>query len=192
VRQIPLNQEVFVSFKVGEKVVYPNHGVGVIEQITTHDLGAMQSSFYLLRLKSTESTVMVPIANAMEIGLRSPIKTSECDRLLRALSADFSNPPSDWKNRYKDFLEKMKTGDIFHVAEVLKNLTYLAQSKPLSFREKRMLERARYLVVSELATVCRKSDRAVEPLVDEALRKCCSKHQHAGIGIKTSASMTAH
>jgi CarD family transcriptional regulator len=183
---------VFVSFKVGEKVVYPNHGVGVIEQITTHDLGAVQSSFYLLRLKSTESTVMVPIANAMDIGLRSPIKTSECDRLLRALSADFSNPPSDWKNRYKDFLEKMKTGDIFHVAEVLKNLTYLAQSKPLSFREKRMLERARYLVVSELATVCRKADKVVEPLVDEALAKCCSKHVRTGCTLKPSASVTAH
>jgi CarD family transcriptional regulator len=135
---------------------------------------------------------MVPIANAMDIGLRSPIKTSECDRLLRALSADFSNPPSDWKNRYKDFLEKMKTGDIFHVAEVLKNLTYLAQSKPLSFREKRMLERARYLVVSELATVCRKSDKAVEPLVDEALRKCCSKHVRTGCTLKPSAAVTAH
>jgi CarD family transcriptional regulator len=183
---------VYVSFKVGEKVVYPNHGVGVIERITTNELAGGQNSFYLLRLKSTESTVMVPIANAMEIGLRSPIKTSECERLLRALSADFSNPPSDWKNRYKDFLEKMKTGDIFHVAEVLKNLTYIAQSKALSFREKRMLERARYLVVSELATVSRKPDKTVEPLVDEALRKCCTKHLRGGLAIKHSAHIMAH
>ncbi|MGH9821745.1 MAG: CarD family transcriptional regulator [Blastocatellia bacterium] len=181
-----------MSFKIGEKVVYPNHGVGVIENITTTEMGGGRS-FYLLRLKSSESTVMVPIANAMEIGLRPPIKTGECDRLLRALSGDFTNPPSDWKNRYKDFLEKMKTGDIFHVAEVLKNLTYLAQCKPLSFREKRMLERARYLVVSELATVCRKTDKQVEPMVDEALRKCCSKHLRGGATTRSVAlALVAH
>ena len=182
-----------MSFKVGEKVVYPNHGVGVIERITTSEIGGANSSFYLLRLKSTESTVMVPIANAMEIGLRPPIKSTECDRLLRALEADFSNPPSDWKNRYKDFLEKMKTGCIFHVAEVLKNLTFLAQTKPLSFREKRMLERARYLVVSEMATVCRKADKVVEPLIDEALNKCCSRHSTRNVtAAKISAAALMH
>jgi CarD family transcriptional regulator len=181
-----------VSFKVGEKVVYPNHGIGVIEMITTTNVGGAQSSFYLLRLKSTDSTVMVPIANAAEIGLRPPIKAGECERLLQALSADFTSPASDWKNRYKDFCEKMKTGNIFQVAEVLKNLTYLAMQKPLSFREKRMLERARYLVVSELATVCRKSEKSVEPLVDAALRQSCSKHLRSTAATKTSAAATLH
>lgn len=165
-----------MSFKIGEKVVYPNHGIGVIEKITTAEIAGASNSFYLLRLKATESTVMVPIANAVEIGLRSPIDNNQCDRLLKTLSADFINPPVDWKDRYKEFLERMKTGDIFRVAEVLKTLTYLSLSKPLSFREKRMLERARYLVISELATVCRKAECMVEPMVDEALRKSCSKH----------------
>ena len=169
-----------MSFKIGEKVVYPNHGIGVIERITTNEISGTENSFYLLRLKATESTVMVPIANAIEVGLRSPINTSECDSLLKALAADFTNPPIDWKDRYKDFLEKMKTGDIFHVAEVLKNLTYLSLNKPLSFREKRMLERSRYLVISELAIVCRKTECLVEPLVDEALRKSCMKHTRSG------------
>jgi CarD family transcriptional regulator len=187
---------VSVSFKVGEKVVYPNHGIGVIEKITTTEISGAENSFYLLRLKATESTVMVPIANAIDIGLRSPINTTQCDRLLKILSADFSNPPVDWKDRYKDFLEKMKTGDIFHVAEVLKNLTYLAQIKPLSFREKRMLERSRYLVISELATVCRKTECIVEPMVDDALRKSCSKHTRSATMAKPltkpSAAFTAH
>jgi CarD family transcriptional regulator len=185
-----------VSFKIGEKVVYPNHGIGVIEQITTAEIAGTSNSFYLLRLKATESTVMVPIANAIEIGLRSPIDNSQCDRLLKVLSADFINPPIDWKDRYKEFLERMKTGDIFHVAEVLKTLTYLSLSKPLSFREKRMLERARYLVVSELATVCRKSECMVDPMVDEALRKSCSKHTRSVTVTKTfakpSSAVTAH
>jgi CarD family transcriptional regulator len=165
-----------VSFRVGEKVVYPNHGIGVIEKITTTEIAGSQSSFYLLRLKQTDSTVMVPIANASEIGLRSPITSSQCDKLLKILSTDFSSPPMDWKDRYKECLDRMKTGDIFHVAEVLKVLTYLSLSKPLSFREKRMLERARYLVISELSTVCRKNECQVEPLVDEALQKSCEKH----------------
>src|SRR5260370_22269393 len=169
-------KEVSVSFKIGEKVVYPNHGIGVIEKITTSEVGGMQSSFYLLRLKATESTVMVPIANAVEIGLRSPINNSQCDRLLKALSADFTSPPVDWKDRYKEFLERMKTGDIFHVAAVLKNLTYISMSKPLSFREKRMLERARYLVLSELSTVCRKSECIFDPFMDDPLLHCCSTH----------------
>lgn len=165
-----------MNFKVGEKVVYPNHGIGVIEKITTTEIGGLNNSFYLLKLKDNDSMVMVPIANALEVGLRAPIKSSQCDRLLMALSEDFTNPPIDWKDRYKEFLDKMKTGDIFKVAEVLKNLTYISLSKPLSFREKRLLERSRYLVISELATVCRKADCAVEALVDEALCNCCSKH----------------
>jgi len=189
------HKEVSVSFKIGEKVVYPNHGIGVIEKITTTEIAGRPNSFYLLRLKATESTVMVPIANAVEIGLRSPINNNQCDRLLKALSADFTNPPIDWKDRYKEFLERMKTGDIFHVAEVLKNLTYLSMSKPLSFREKRMLERARYLVISELSTVCRKSECVVEPLVDDALRQSCSKHTRTAPArpvTRTSRAALAH
>jgi len=170
-----------VSFKIGEKVVYPNHGIGVIEQITTTEIAGTQSSFYLLRLKATESTVMVPVANALEIGLRAPINNNQCDKLLKALSEDFLNPPVDWKDRYKEFLERMKTGDVFRVAEVLKNLTYLSLSKPLSFREKRMLERARYLVISELSIVCRKSECIVEPMVDDALHRSCTKHRSSGV-----------
>ncbi len=189
-------KEVSVSFKIGEKVVYPNHGIGVIEKITTAEIAGASNSFYLLRLKATESTVMIPIANAIEIGLRSPIDNNQCDRLLKTLSADFTNPPVDWKDRYKEFLERMKTGDIFRVAEVLKTLTYLSLSKPLSFREKRMLERARYLVISELATVCRKSECMVEPMVDEALRKSCSKHTRSATVTKTfskpSSVVVAH
>ena len=164
-----------MSFKIGEKVVYPNHGIGVIEKITTTEIAGMPNSFYLLRLKATESTVMVPIANAVEIGLRSPINNNQCDRLLKALSADFTNPPIDWKDRYKEFLERMKTGDIFHVAEVLKNLTYISMSKPLSFREKRMLDRARFLLISELSTVMNISEMEIEDRIEKAVTKACSK-----------------
>lgn len=134
------------------------------------------SRFYMLRLNATNSVVMVPLDNIGEVGLRSPITTGDCEQLMKFLSDNFTDPPSDWKGRYKDFLDKMRSGDLFSVAEVLKHLTYLNNLKPLSFREKRMLERARHLVVSELAIAWRKTEAIVSNLIDEALKRACTKH----------------
>ena len=166
-----------MGFKVGQKVVYPNHGIGTIERIEHKQIGASSLNFYTLRLASTNSVVLVPVANAGEVGLRSPITSGECEMLLKHLSDDFRGAAHDWKDRFKEFSDKMRTGDVFEVADVLKNLTYLSHSKPLSFREQRMLERARYLVVSELAAVCRQPECNVEPRVEEALRRACVKHE---------------
>ena len=166
-----------MGFKVGQKVVYPNHGIGTIEQIEQKQIGASLLPFYTLRLAATNSVVLVPVSNADEVGLRSPISTGECEMLLKHLSDDFTSAASDWKDRFKEFTEKMRTGDIFAVAEVLKNLTYLSHSKPLSFREQRMLERARYLVISELAAVCRQPECNVELRVVEALGRACARHE---------------
>ena len=166
-----------MGFKVGQKVVYPNHGIGTIEQIEQKQIGASSLPFYTLRLSATNSVVFVPVANAGEVGLRSPISSAECEMLLKSLADDFTSPSHDWKDRFKEFSEKMRTGDIFEVADVLKNLTYLSHGKPLSFREQRMLERARYLVISELAAVCRQPECNVEPRVEEALARACAKHE---------------
>jgi CarD family transcriptional regulator len=166
-----------VGFKVGQKVVYPNHGIGTIEQIEQKQIGATSLPFYTLRLAATNSVVLVPVANANEVGLRSPITSAECEMLLRHLADDFANAASDWKDRFKDFSDKMRTGDIFEVADVLKHLTYLSHLKPLSFREQRMLERARYLVISELAAVCRQAECNVEPRVEQALARACARHE---------------
>lgn len=168
-----------MTFKVGQKVVYPSHGVATIERIDIHQINGEQSEFYLLRLRATNSTVMVPTRNAEEVGLRRPIPNSRCAEVLKILAEDFSIPQSDWKNRFKDFSDRMRSGDIFAIAEVLKTLTYLNQLKPLSFREKRMLERARHLVVSEIACVSNVADSKVEPKVDAALQGACSKHANS-------------
>jgi CarD family transcriptional regulator len=165
-----------VSFRIGEKVVYPNHGIGTIEEISTKQIEGNDNHFYHLRLSATNSVVMVPIKNAKQVGLRSPIDSPECERLWKLLSDNFNEPPADWKDRFKDFSDKMRTGDLFSVAEILKNLTYLSQFKPLSFREKRMLERARFLVVSELAIVSKSTENQISDLVDQALRRACIKH----------------
>lgn len=165
-----------MGFKVGQKVVYPNHGIGTIEQIERKQIGANTLPFYTLRLAATNTVVLVPVANAGEVGLRSPISSGECELLLKSLADDFAAAPNDWKDRFKEFSDRMRTGDIFEVAGVLKHLTYLNHLKPLSFREQRMLERARYLVVSELAAVCRQPECKVEPRVDQALERAFAKH----------------
>src|SRR5712692_8446629 len=178
-----------VGFKVGQKVVYPNHGIGTIEQIEQKQIGAVALPFYTLRLAATNSLVLVPVSNAVEVGLRRPISSGECDSLFKALANDFATPPSDWKDRFKDFSDRMRTGDIFEVAEVLKHLSYLSQIKPLSFREQRMLERSRYLVVSELAAVCRQPECSIEPRVDDALTQACSRHnRQSSVRVRVAAA----
>lgn len=163
-------------FKVGQKVVYPSQGIAIVEQIEARQINGEQQEFYLLRLHTNNSLVMVPTRNADEVGLRRPLARSKCDELLDVLAADFHAPPKDWKDRFKEFSEAMRSGDPFAVAEMLKTLTYLNQLKPLSFREKQMLERSRQLIVSELAMVCRKAETAIAPQVDEALQKACAQH----------------
>ena len=189
---VKLSEVLKVGFKVGQKVVYPNHGIGTIEQIEQKQIGAIALPFYTLRLAATNSLVLVPVSNANEVGLRRPITSSECDVLFKSLSSDFATPPNDWKDRFKDFSDRMRTGNIFEVAEVLKHLSYLSQIKPLSFREQRMFERSRYLVVSELAAVCRQPECNIEPRVDDALTKACSRHDQRSNGRVRVAAAGAH
>lgn len=166
-----------MDFKVGQKVVYPNHGIGIIEEICTRDMGNEKPSyFYHLRLISTKSLVMVPVDNAYEVGLRHPLSASQTQRLLDTLADDFTEPAANWKDRFKEYTEKMQTGDAFEVAYVLKALAYLNQLKPLSFREKRLFEKARYLIVSEIGTATRSSESHVDPKVESALQQACQKH----------------
>lgn len=181
-----------MGFKVGQKVIYPNHGIGTIEQIEQKQIGATSLPFYTLRLAATNSVVLVPVANAGEVGLRSPISNAECEMLLKHLADDFSGAANDWKDRFKDFSEKMRTGDIFEVADVLKNLTYLSHLKPLSFREQRMLERARYLVISELAAVCRQPECSVEPRVEQALARACVRHEKQPARTRAAGAAVGH
>jgi len=112
--------------------------------------------------------------------------------LFKVLADDFSFPANDWKDRFKDFSEKMRTGDVFEAAEVLKHLTYLGNLKPLSFREQRMLERARYLVISELAAVCRQPECNIEPRVEEALTRACMKHDRRPARARAAGAALGH
>jgi len=170
-----------MQFRVGEKVVYPNHGVGVIEEVTRKSVNGIPEEFYMLRIHSNSSLVMIPTANVKSVGLRKIIKKSDVDQLFKLLQEDFYEPEADWKDRYKEHLEKMRTGSIFQVAEVLKNLVYLSYKKNLSFREKRMLDRAKQLITSEVATVRGLSEKVVEEQIDRILADAYSR------SVKTSA-----
>lgn len=158
-----------MDFKVGDKVVYPNHGVGVIEQVATKAIGGTESSFYCLRILSTDSTVMVPVGNTSAVGLRKVLTKREITRVLEVLKNGDVATYDDWKGRFQANSEKMRTGDIRAVAEVLKSLTMLSELKPLSYRERKMLDRARFLLISEVAEASNKAAERVETEIDTAL-----------------------
>jgi CarD family transcriptional regulator len=118
---------------------------------------------------------MVPTANAGDVGLRKIIEKKDVDQLLSLLSNNSFFTQRDWKDRFKENSEKMRSGSIFHVAEVFKNLVYLSRVKPLSFREKRMLDRARFLLISELSTVMNLTEVEIETRIEKAVTKACGK-----------------
>src|SRR5215475_11847824 len=140
-----------MTFEIGDKVVYPNQGVGTIENISSRSFGANFEKFYLLRLVYSSMTVMVPFSNVGSVGLRRITKTTEINRVLTYLSCGDCEICPDWKCRFKLNSDKMQSGNLLQVAEVLKCLLIVQSDKPLSFREKKMLDRARHMVVSEIS-----------------------------------------
>jgi len=159
------------NFHIGDKVVYPNHGVGIIEQISSRTIGATVEKFYLLKIKSSSLKVMVPFNNVTTVGLRRVVRNGEIQKILDFLTDGECNNNADWKYRFKENSERMRTGSLLDVAAVLKSLLVLNQTKPLSFREKKMLERARYLLVSELALAKNLDEEHIEELLNKALSK---------------------
>jgi len=161
-----------MNFHIGDKVVYPNHGVGVIEQIGSRTMGATVERFYLLHIKASSLKVMVPCHNAGSVGLRRVVRNGEVQKVLDFLSVNQNGNNDDWKDRFKENSDRMRTGSLLEVAGVLKSLIALHQAKPLSFREKKMLERARYLLVSELALARNCEEAKIEELLTLTLAKC--------------------
>jgi CarD family transcriptional regulator len=160
-----------MDFKLGEKVVYPNHGVGIIEQISYGYLNGRSEKYYMLRIVSSGLKVMVPQTNIDSVGLRPVIRSTQAGAVLAYLEKGRSASHHDWKHRFKENSERMRTGSLMEVAAVLKGLVALSRTKPLSFREKKMLERAKYLLISELATVRNTSEQVVETSLVRALAK---------------------
>ncbi len=161
-----------LSFQIGDKVVYPNHGVGIIEQISSRTIGLNVQKFYLLKIKASSLRVEVPFNNVGMVGLRPVVKNGEVTKILNFLADGKCDNHADWKYRFKENSDKMRTGSLLEVAIVLKSLLLLAKEKPLSFREKKMLERARYLLITELALAKNAEEPEMEELLNKALSKC--------------------
>lgn len=160
-----------MGFKVGEKLVYPNHGVTIVEQIGESAIMGAGDTYYHLRLLANNSRLVVPIGNSDRVGLRRLYQQKEMKGLIGLLEERVQKSHSDWKGRYRDNLEKMKTGRLEDVAEVLKNLNEVSKKKSLSFREKKMYDRAKYLLVSEVAIVKGMTELDAEKLIDKSLDK---------------------
>jgi CarD family transcriptional regulator len=158
-----------LSFKVGDKVVYPNHGVGVIEGLDRRTIGDIETNFYSLRILASDSTVMVPVANVAAVGLRKLLSRRESTRVIKVLREGEVTTYDDWKGRFQANSDKMRTGDVRAVAEVLKSLTILNEIKPLSYRERKMLDKARFLLITELSEATGKENEVVETQIDDAL-----------------------
>ncbi len=158
-----MSGEVRGMFKVGDVVVYPQHGAGVIEEVTETLVEGEKRTYFVLRMCQGNLKVMVPADNTEEVGLRKVISRDEVNKVFEVLSAECTPMPSNWNHRYKKNRDKLRSGDIFQVAEVVRNLTVRDMEKGLSSGEKRMLNQAREILASELMY-------AVEVEVDEALR----------------------
>ncbi len=165
-----------ISFKVGDKLVYPNHGVTVVEHIGESPIMPAGDSYYHLRLLANNSRLMVPITNQDRVGLRRLYQQKEIKGLLSLLEQKLVKSHTDWKGRYRENLEKMKTGRLEDVAAVLKNLNEVSKKKSLSFREKKMYDRAKYLIVSEVAIVKGITEIDAEKVIEKALDKSLGGH----------------
>lgn len=160
-----------MTFQVGEKIVYPNHGVATVENISCRAFAGQQERYYLLRLTANCLTVMVPFSHADHIGLRRVTKNGELARVVEYLGEGRCRKQRDWKDRFKENTERMQKGNLLEVAEVLKSLLILQAEKPLSFREKKMLDRARHMLITELSTSRGMNEAEAARILDQALNK---------------------
>jgi CarD family transcriptional regulator len=160
-----------MTFQIGEKVVYPNQGVGTIENIRAWALGSQFEKCYLLRMVYGSITVTVPFSKVANIGLRPIAKNTQICRILAYLAGGHCYSSSDWKVRFKVNSEKMLSGSLLQAAEVLKSLLELQKDKLLSFREKKMLDRARHMLVAEISIARRIGEADVTALLQKHLDK---------------------
>lgn len=140
-----------MGFKVGDRVVYPHHGAAVIKKKLSMDVGGEKKEYFVLQMAHGDLTLSVPVDKADEVGMRPPISVEDVEDVLRLLGKRDVREPSNWSRRFKNHQEKLKSGDVYQVAEVVRNLALRESARGLSAGEKSMLERARVILASELS-----------------------------------------
>ena len=164
-------------FNVGDKIVYPMHGAGTIDAIEEKDILGEKQNYYIIKMPG-EVKVMVPISKAGDIGVRSVIDKAEAGKVLEVLEANETEMSNNWNKRYKENMEKMKSGSIYEVADVVRNLSYKQKEKGLSTGEKKMLNNAKKILVSELVLAEHASENEVENLVENKINLSFEEHRN--------------
>ena len=164
-------------FNVGDKIVYPMHGAGTIDAIEEKDILGEKQNYYIIKMPG-EVKVMVPISKAGDIGVRSVIDKAEAGKVLEVLEANETDMSNNWNKRYKENMEKMKSGSIYEVADVVRNLSYKQKEKGLSTGEKKMLNNAKQILVSELVLAEHASENEVENLVENKINLSFEEHRN--------------
>lgn len=155
-------------FNVGDQIVYPMHGAGTIDSIEEKDVLGQKQSYYILKMPG-EVKVMVPIAMAEQVGVRSIIDKGSADKVFAVLEQDETEMNKNWNKRYRDNMDKLKSGDIYEIADVVRNLSFKQKEKGLSTGEKKMLTNAKQILVSELVLAEHSNKDEMEELVDNKI-----------------------
>ena len=155
-------------YNVGDKVVYPMHGAGVIDSIEEKEILGEKQSYYILKMPG-EVKVMVPISTAEQHGIRNVIDKGEAEKVMNVLEQDETEMEKNWNKRYRDNMDKMKSGNIYEIADVVRNLSFKQKEKGLSTGEKKMLYNAKQILVSELVFAENSTQNEVEELIDSKI-----------------------
>lgn len=153
-------------FKIGDKVVYPMHGAGIIEAIEEKEVLGKKRQYYIMRMPIGNMKVMVPLDNVKQVGLRRVVGLEDIEAVMGVLQQADTDMSSNWNHRYRANMEKIKSGDIFEVAEVVRNLLHRDKEKGLSTGERKMLENARQILVSEMVLAQGKDEKQVVSQLD--------------------------
>jgi CarD family transcriptional regulator len=156
-------------FRKGDTVVHPEHGAAVIEDLRERDFLGERKKYFVLKLAYGDLTLMVPVDSTDDVGLRNVVAKKEVNKVLDVLRQDESKMASNWSRRFKNNIEKLRSGDIYQVAEVVRNLAIRERQKGLSAGEKRMLTKARQILVSELVFATAGTEEKAEGLIDKVL-----------------------
>ena len=156
-------------FSIGDKIVYPMHGAGTIEAIEERDVSGEKCAYYVLLIPQNEIRIMIPCDRAVEVGVRNVIKKSEVDGVNETLRGESTEMAKIWNRRYRDNMEKLKTGKINHVAEGVRDLMRVDSEKRLSTGERKMLSNAKQILISELTLACGKCEAELTLLIEKAV-----------------------
>jgi len=157
-------------FNIGDKIVYPMHGAGIIEGIEEKEILGEKRKYYVMKMPMGEMKVMVPMDNIEDIGIREVINLDEVEQVLAVLGDDETKMPQNWNRRYRANMDKIKSGDIYEIASVVRNLIIRDREKGLSTGERKMLNNAKQMLISEIVLAKNIDEHQAEDLIEDIVK----------------------